>query len=227
MDPDQAEQLARDLMKRHGLTRCGWRFAWTTGKRQLGAAMIRKTKDRRTGRTSTTKTIRLSRHLVALNDDAEVRDTILHEIAHALAGLENGHNAKWKAVCRKIGANPQRLAGEHVVMPQTRPPRYHIVCGTCRQSLGPRHRRMDPKRLAAAYCRHCGPRSKGTLKLAHRPDKPADAQPTTAGGASAGYPKGDADVLDRHPCTTEDDRPVSRPKPEAPAPAAPLFAASS
>jgi hypothetical protein len=33
----------------------------------------------------TDRVISLSRHLVELNNEAEVRDTVLHEIAHALA----------------------------------------------------------------------------------------------------------------------------------------------
>lgn len=40
----------------------------------------------------------------ALNDDIEdIRDTILHEIAHAIAGNENGHNEYWKSIAKDIG----------------------------------------------------------------------------------------------------------------------------
>jgi len=193
MELAQAEQLARDLMKQHGLTRQGWRFAWSRGKRQLGAAVIRKSNDPRTGRNTTIKTIRLSHHLVQLNDEAEVRDTILHEIAHALAGLDNGHNAEWKAMCRRIGAKPQRLAGEHVVVPPRRPAPYHIVCGSCGQSLTPRHRKIHPKRLAAAYCRSCGPDSRGTLRLEPRPIRD-EATPATSSTQAASTP--DAPLFD-------------------------------
>jgi hypothetical protein len=37
------------------------------------------------------KLITLSRQLIELNDQARVLDTILHEIAHALAGPKTGH----------------------------------------------------------------------------------------------------------------------------------------
>lgn len=41
-----------------------------------------------------------------------VENTVLHEIAHALAyertGESQGHNAYWKAVCVEIGARPER-----------------------------------------------------------------------------------------------------------------------
>lgn len=39
----------------------------------------------------------------------ELRDTILHEIAHAIAGIKAGHGPVWRAVARKIGAKPQRV----------------------------------------------------------------------------------------------------------------------
>lgn len=91
MDAYKAQQLALELMREHDLLADGWRFAWSRGKRQLGAAQIRRTRNRRTGQVIEEKTIKLSRHLVALNGEDEIRDTILHEIAHALAGLKNGH----------------------------------------------------------------------------------------------------------------------------------------
>lgn len=42
--------------------------------------------------------------------DEEIKDTILHEIAHALAGREANHDHKWKAIAKSIGANPSRTA---------------------------------------------------------------------------------------------------------------------
>ena len=40
----------------------------------------------------------------ALNSDIEdITQTILHEIAHAIAGIENGHNFYWKAIAQDIG----------------------------------------------------------------------------------------------------------------------------
>ncbi len=37
--------------------------------------------------------------------DGELRDTILHEIAHAIAGFENKHNKIWKNIAQHIGCN--------------------------------------------------------------------------------------------------------------------------
>jgi len=158
----EAEQLARQLMDQHGVTADGWVFAWSNGKRQLGCAQVRRRRDPRTRKIVETKSIKLSRHLVRLNDEDEVRDTILHEIAHAIAGIEHGHDATWKAVCRRIGARPQRLAGEEVNVVEAR---YTLMCGTCDKALGKRHRRIRKERLAISYCRGCGRKSKGTLWL--------------------------------------------------------------
>ena len=162
MNLHEAQQLALTLMDEHGVLDDGWVFRWSNGKRQLGCAQIRRRTDRRTGKTQEIKTIKLSRYLVALNDEDEVRDTILHEIAHAIAGLKNGHNAVWKTVCRRIGARPERLAGEEVNVVKHR---FEIVCGCCGHVVGKRHRRMAASRLKHSYCRDCGLPSKGTLKL--------------------------------------------------------------
>ena len=159
---EQAEHLARSLMDQHGVTAEGWVFQWSRGKRRLGETSIRQRRDRTTGQTKTIKAIRLSRHLVAMNPEPIVRDVILHEIAHALAGLENGHNAVWRAACEKVGAKPQRLADETVRVAEGR---YAIVCGQCNEQIGTRHRRSSPKSLARAYCKRCGPGSAGKLKL--------------------------------------------------------------
>jgi predicted SprT family Zn-dependent metalloprotease len=161
MDLPAAEAMARELMERHGVFAAGWRFAWSNGKRQLGAACVHAD-----GR----KTLRLSRHLVRLNDDAEVRDTILHEIAHAIAGVEHGHDAVWKSVCVRIGARPVRVAGEEVNVVEGR---YVLVCGACCRVLARRHRRVRPARLKRAYCRGCGPTAAGRLRLLDARSLPA------------------------------------------------------
>lgn len=158
----QAFQLAVQLMERHGLLEAGWRFRWSRGKRQQGLCEIKRRRHPVTGEEIEIKTIKLSAYLVALNSDEEVRDTILHEIAHALAGIENGHNEKWKAICRRIGAKPERTAGEEVKVAAAP---YAIVCGCCRETVAQRHRRMRRERLERLYCRQCGTQSLGKLQM--------------------------------------------------------------
>lgn len=53
------------------------------------------------------KTIVLSQRFVnsPLIYGDDILDTILHELAHAIAGSENGHNNTWKLICYAIGCS--------------------------------------------------------------------------------------------------------------------------
>lgn len=145
MDHQTAQQLARELMDRHGLN--DWSFRWGRGKRTLGSC------------SEARKTITLSAYYVAMNDQEHVRNTILHEIAHALAGAGNGHNGKWKTVCRRIGADPKRL--DRTARTPEAP--YELYCPLCRTVVAPRHRRIRDSTLKRMGCRQCGRASFGKL----------------------------------------------------------------
>jgi hypothetical protein len=54
--------------------------------------------------------IEISFHFAQRNGDMAIRETLLHEIAHALAGAGHGHDAVWKQKCLEIGATPKRLS---------------------------------------------------------------------------------------------------------------------
>lgn len=57
-----------------------------------------------------TKTIRISLKVAEIVDWSETFDTILHEVAHAIAGHAAGHGPEWRRVAREIGLkNPQRV----------------------------------------------------------------------------------------------------------------------
>lgn len=59
------------------------------------------------------KFIHISRPYVLVNDEAEVTETILHEIAHALDYEQTGdigHTANWRRICREIGCKPEATA---------------------------------------------------------------------------------------------------------------------
>ena len=161
MDLVEADQLARSLMRRHVLDRRGWTLEWGNAKRNLGVA-IESRRDTATNTVQDVRVIRLSRPLMRLNSEAEVRDTILHEIAHALVGAAHGHDAVWQAKCREIGADPERLAGPGI---RTPPKRWAVHCGLCDALLFERHRRPQRRFLARVGCRGCGERSFGEAVL--------------------------------------------------------------
>ena len=71
MNLKDAEELALSLMRKHGLSH--WEFGFDRAKRRFGACNFSK------------KRISLSKYLTEVNEIEQVRDTILHEIAHALA----------------------------------------------------------------------------------------------------------------------------------------------
>jgi SprT protein len=119
-----AHELALTLMRQYRLLP-NWKFAFDRSKVRFGKCCYG------------TKTISLSRYLIELNAETEVRDTILHEIAHALAPRGAGHGRKWRAVAQSIGCNAMRCYGDEVVRPT---PRYKGVCPRCRRVIY-RHRR--------------------------------------------------------------------------------------
>ncbi|MDE1977025.1 MAG: SprT-like domain-containing protein, partial [Elusimicrobia bacterium] len=98
-----AASLARQLLDIHGLL--DWRFSFDRSRRRFGVC------------NWSAKTIGLSRPLTELNDETHVRDTILHEIAHALAGRQAGHGPKWREAAVLVGASPQRCYDRAVALP--------------------------------------------------------------------------------------------------------------
>lgn len=134
MELHRAAALADRLLGEHGLT--GWTFAFDRARVRAGACHHH---DRR---------ITLSPHLTRVHDEAQVRETLLHEIAHALVGPRHGHDAVWRATAVAIGSSGQRcyapgeepavpgrwqgrcVAG-HVVHRHRRPSRV-LVCTRCR-----------------------------------------------------------------------------------------------
>ena len=106
---EEVRNLALKLMRKHGLDKQGWQFQWDHAKLRLGSCNY------------TYKTITLSKWYMLGLSKKEIKDTILHEIAHALVGpcnefKENGrravapHGAEWKAMAKKIGATPKAKA---------------------------------------------------------------------------------------------------------------------
>lgn len=94
MRMDHALAMARRLMADHELH--GWTVVADRAKTRAGVCRFGK------------RQIGLSRPLTELHSEEEVRDTILHEIAHALVGPEHGHDRVWRAKARAIGSSGER-----------------------------------------------------------------------------------------------------------------------
>ena len=94
MNHISAQSIAHKLISIH--LPPNWTFCWDNARKRAGCCNHVK------------KRIQLSRHLILVMNESETRDTILHEIAHALVGPGNGHNWLWKVKATEIGANPTR-----------------------------------------------------------------------------------------------------------------------
>jgi predicted SprT family Zn-dependent metalloprotease len=134
LDQSEAKDLAIELMREHGLT--GWSFALDHAFRRFGSCDFRR------------KRITLSRKLVALSDEAQVRNTILHEIAHALTPGQ-AHNEIWRAKSLEIGSDGKRCYGNEVSSP---PPKYRLFCPSCDIEVFRYRRHRGVKLVCVACC---------------------------------------------------------------------------
>ena len=130
------QSLVEGEMEWHGLTARGWKVAYDRCKARLGMC----DHDRRT--------LSFSRHLIAGGTPRDMRDTILHEIAHALVGRRHAHDTTWRQVALEIGCNGERLyTGECLVRPA-----WILRCSGGCWSTG-RHKRVLS--LAQRKCGQC------------------------------------------------------------------------
>lgn len=81
------EILANDLMKKYKVDYLSFRFS--KDKEKLGYCTI--------------DYISIQTNHAVFSEIEDVKNTILHEIAHALAGLENNHNNYWQSIAEDIG----------------------------------------------------------------------------------------------------------------------------
>ncbi len=140
MELRAVEELVQAEMVRTGIAP-RWQFKWDYARRRAGATRHRE------------YTITLSRTLMALYDEELVREVILHEIAHAIAGAKHKHDSHWQATARQLGSTgrasipsgaPQPPANWHGYCPQGhfferyRKPRGGS-CSKCASSFDPRY----------------------------------------------------------------------------------------
>ena len=92
MNLESIEYLAYKLLAEHNLP--NWDFAFNDRKRTVGLCSYQKS------------TIYISKGFAVGMEEHQIKDTLLHEIAHALVGPGHGHNHVWQAMAVKIGATP-------------------------------------------------------------------------------------------------------------------------
>jgi predicted SprT family Zn-dependent metalloprotease len=122
-DLEDAEDMITDLMNDHGLF--DWTFKWDRAVNRFGCCKF------------ATKTITVSRALTLLNTEKDVKETALHEIAHALVGSKHGHDAVWMRQYRAIGGTGGRTHND-----TTPAGKYVGTCPSCGTQIR-RHRRHE------------------------------------------------------------------------------------
>ena len=133
----EVQYLASDLMRQHGLIQSGWRLEFDRSKRRFGVCRY------------SPKVISLSIPLCVINTIVEVKDVILHEIAHALVGHSHGHDYVWKRKCVEIGAKPERCySSDEVNTPKMR---YEANCGGCGK-VHSRQKRITHEKKISCNC---------------------------------------------------------------------------
>ena len=95
MDLLAAKDLAIQLMGKHDLINQGWKFEFDNRKNSGGTCRY------------LSKRITLSKIYVQAVSLEEVKNTILHEIAHALCP-KHGHDHVWRRKALEIGCNGER-----------------------------------------------------------------------------------------------------------------------
>ena len=144
MDLQRARKLAEGLMDKHlSKGEQYWYFEFDNATRRFGCCHYG-------GRKG--YFISLSRKLVTLNDESQVLDTILHEIAHAMDFNNRGttdHSVNWREIAISIGCNGDRCyTSEEVVQP---PSKYTTKCNTC----GKEGESMQKPRRSSKACGKC------------------------------------------------------------------------
>ena len=133
------EHLARRLFAQHR-TRSGLDADWTFGfDLSTVRAGVCRYRERRID-LSVSYCLRAAR--------AEIENTLLHEIAHAVVGVEHGHDAVWQDKARELGCTAERCHDlTHTAA------RWVGVCGRGRRWF---RQRLSRSLRRGATCKACG-----------------------------------------------------------------------
>lgn len=138
MDLNKAEAIAKLAIQLH-LANTGYKFKWSKSTNALGTCNYNK------------KLILLSKHWTCALKQSEVIDTILHEIAHALASFKGhrGHGLIWQEIAYNLGAKPEPCATLSITKHEAIPPKYQMILITTNEVVKNYYRIPSDKTFAA------------------------------------------------------------------------------
>ena len=139
MNINTAIRLAEGMIsEHHELVNDKWTVTVNRRKRAFGLCSYSK------------KEISLSTYLVPVMTEKAIKDTIIHEIAHALT-KGHGHDRVWQRKCLELGGNGQRCGGsdkyfkgelgQNEILSQVS--KYTLTCPDCGYSI---YMNRKPKR---------------------------------------------------------------------------------
>ncbi len=135
MNLNTAQQMAERLMTEHGIFP-EWSFRFDRSKTRHGQARDRIVRGR------AVKEITMSKFITEKATEDSVKDTILHEIAHVLVGLEHGHDKVWKKKAQAIGSTAKEYGvGDYDILIELSPYKYY--CSVDQEMIYMSHRPMD------------------------------------------------------------------------------------
>lgn len=107
------KEYAEQLLEEHGLAEKGWVFIFDRAPKRYGQCVYTK------------KHISVSRQLTELNTVERTKETVVHELAHALTPGAH-HGPAWQEKCRELGIEPERCYGDEVIQPD---PKWVVTAG--------------------------------------------------------------------------------------------------
>ena len=119
--------MARDLISKHSELDL-WRFSFENYKKSFGRCNY------------TTRTISISSYLCDSMTNIAIKDTLIHEIAHALT-RGHGHDNVWRRKCVELGGVPERTASlsKSLIEGAILQSKYTLTCPCCGYKI-PKHR---------------------------------------------------------------------------------------
>lgn len=134
MDLKELNDIAVQELSKHGLQ--DWTFALSDAKRSLGVCKYKK------------KRIEIAKYYAENSPRETVLDTLLHEIAHAIAGHAARHGPAWKDAAVRVGAIPR--ACDTTQSPVLKPGDWQATCPSCKKIF---HRYKRPAILNGYRCK--------------------------------------------------------------------------
>lgn len=140
---EEVRSITEKYMVIHGLITDGWTFCIGKSKTISGSCNHSK------------KIIKLSREYSTKVPSMDLINTILHEIAHALAGTKHNHDTTWRSIALRIGCDGQVCHNIKFTKPK--------YVQTCTSKCWTRDMHRKPAGMERKVCTKC----KGKLVLYH------------------------------------------------------------